>query len=275
MNVETIQRQYDEIVAPHYDLDPQSVTNRSLDRAVEQIRKEQFFGDGSTRLKVYDVGAGTGLFLMKLIALGGEQIQPFALDLSAQMLANAQRKMPDLAAAVDDGANLDAHFHDELFDLISTHFITGFVPMNVLAAKIWDRLNYGGYWSFMGASKEAYPALQAKANSKFLRWWTGTGGNLAIEDYVTIPCGREEVVKTLESHGFEICAVETFKPVLTFRNFDDFMDFGYRGGWLTPFIEGLGLHKAGFLTRWILNTFFFPINDHHTIEIALAQKGKK
>jgi hypothetical protein len=42
---------------------------------------------------------------------------------------------------------------------------------------------------------------------------------------------------------------------------------------LTPFIERLGLHRAGSLTRLMMNRFFFPVNDHHSIEIHLARKA--
>jgi SAM-dependent methyltransferase len=272
MKTQTIQRQYNEVVAPHYDLDPQEVTGRSLDRAVEQVQKHKVLSNGQERLKVFDVGAGTGMFLSKLKALGGQKIRPFALDLSAKMIENACRKMPDLTAAVDDGANLDAHFLDETFDLISTHFITGFVPLTVLAPKIWNRLEEGGYWSFIGGTKGGYPALQAKANSKLLRWFLGARP-VVIEDVVCIPAGQDEVVRTLETQGFTIVAAETFRPQLEFRNLEQFMEFGYRGGWLTPFIEEIGLHKAGALTRFFMNWFVFPVHDHHDIVIVLARKG--
>ena len=36
MSTQALHRQYNE-VAPHYDLDPQGVTGRSLDRAVRQL----------------------------------------------------------------------------------------------------------------------------------------------------------------------------------------------------------------------------------------------
>jgi hypothetical protein len=51
------------------------------------------------------------------------------------------------------------------------------------------------------------------------------------------------------------------------------MDFAYYAGWLTPFIQALGLHRARALVRAILNAFFFPVQDHHSIEIVLAQKA--
>ena len=38
MTTDTIQQQYNDVIACHYDLDPQSVTGDTLDRATEQIR---------------------------------------------------------------------------------------------------------------------------------------------------------------------------------------------------------------------------------------------
>jgi SAM-dependent methyltransferase len=271
MKTLTIQRQYDEVIAAHYDLDPQSVIGPSLDRAADQLRRHDLFEPANKSLSVFDVGVGTGVFLEKLAALGGPGLQPFGLDLSERMIDAARRKIPDLVAAVDDAVNLDAYFPDQSFDLICTHFITGFVPMQVLAPKIWSRLEEGGYWSFVGGTKAGFPALQAKADGKALRWLLG-GRRLEVDAMVCNPAGREEVFETLETNGFKVQECETFEPALRFRNLDEFMDFAYRGGWLTPFIEALGLHQAGASVRLMMNTFFFPVDDHHTIEIALAQK---
>ena len=274
MDTLTVQRQYDHVVAPHYDLDPHKVIGRSLDRALGQVRKRQVLEYGTDPFQVLDVGVGTGSFLTRLKALGDDRVRPFGLDLSAKMIEAARRKVPDLVAAVDDAANLDNHFPGESFGLVCTHFITGFVPVGALAPKIWGRLEEGGYWSLVGGTKAGFPALQAKARSRLLGWFCG-GDGLSVDDVVCNPAGRAEVVEALESNGFAVRAAETFEPALYFRNFDEFMDFAYRGGWLTPFIEALGLHKAGALTRWLVNRFFFPADDHHSIEVVLAQKVKK
>lgn len=271
MTTDTIQRQYDEVIASHYDLDPQSVTGDTLDRAAEQIRMQHILGDGSTRLRVYDVGMGTGMFLTRLRALTEDQIQPFGLDLSQKMIDCAYQKIPDLVGAVDTAANLDAHFPDQSFDLICTHFISGFVPLSVLAPKVWSRLEVGGYWSYLGATKGAYPNLQAKANNKILRWLFGAP-KLDVDNAVLSPANQQEVFDTLERNGFVVRQCETFQPRLRFRDLDEFLDFAYYGGWLTPFIDAIGLHKAGAFARFVLNRFVFPIEDYHSIEIHLAQK---
>jgi SAM-dependent methyltransferase len=271
MQTELIQRQYDEVIAQHYDRDPQSVTGDSLDRAIAQIQRQAVGVDG-VPLKVFDIGVGTGLFLERLKQQVSGVIQPFGLDLSARMVELAQARLPELTAAVDDAANLDAHFGGESFDLIATHFITGFVPMKVLAPKIHRRLADGGYWSLVGGTKAGFPALQRKATSKVLKWLFG-GKSVAVDDVVYNPAGRDEVVRTLEANGFVVRECETFTPGLDFANFNEFMEFAYWGGWLTPFIEGLGLHQAPGVVRVLLNTLVFPMKDHHNIEIVLAQKA--
>jgi SAM-dependent methyltransferase len=271
MIAQTLHHAYNEVVAPHYDLDPQHVTGDSLDRAVQQLRHEHFFGDGALPFRVLDLGMGTGLFLSRLKALGSEQIVPFGLDLAENMIANARRKIPDLVAEVDDAANFDAHFPGQTFDCICTHFITGFVPMRLLAPKIWQRLDDGGFWSFVGGTKGGFPGLQAKTNSKILRWWSGAGGRSIDESFIN-PADLAETMHILEENGFQVCEAETFEPRVDFADFDQFMEFGYQGGWFTPLLEEIGLQNTGIVTRWLLNRFVFPVNDHHSIAIVLARK---
>jgi SAM-dependent methyltransferase len=266
-----IQRQYNEVIAPRYDRDPQSVTGSTLDRAVEQIRTQQLLNEAAPPLRVYDVGMGTGMFLTRLMALAADRIEPFGLDLSQKMIDCACQKIPQLAAVVDTAANLDVHFPEQSFDLISTHFITGFVPLEVLASKVWSRLDEGGYWSYLGATKGSFPQLQAKAHSKLLRRLTGAP-RLDLDSVLHSPANRQEVFEILERHGFVVRQCETFEPKVFFGNLDEFLDFAYYGGWLTPFIEAAGVHKAGFLLRFLLNRLVFPMEDHHSIEIHLAQK---
>jgi hypothetical protein len=268
---QAIRRQYDEVIAPHYDFDPQSVIGSSLDRAVGQVRDRQLLGDAVTQLRVLDVGVGTGLFLAKLQALCNGKLLPFGLDLSEKMIDRARQRVRDLTAAVADAADLDTQLSGESFDLVCTHFVTGFVPMSLLAPKIRNRLVEGGYWSLAGGTLAGFPALQAKADSRLLRWALGSRPP-SVRDLACNPAGREEIVRTLEANGFAVRACETYQPALEFRNLDQFMEFAYRGGWLTPFIEAYGLHKASAITRLLFNLFFFPVEDRHSIEIVLAQK---
>ena len=271
MSTPTIHRAYNDVVATHYDLDPQGVIGRSLEFGVQQLQKENLFGATGESVSVLDVGMGTGLFLGRLKGLAGDQLVPFGLDLAENMVEIARKRIPDLDAVVGDASKFDAQFPGQQFDCICTHFITGYVPMRVLAPQIARRLKVGGYWSLVGGTKAAYPALQAKGDSKLVRWLSGAGSQ-KMDDTVLNPANLEEVVDTMKAHGFEMCAGETFKPELAFKDFDQFMEFGYRGGWLTPLIETMGLHKAGPMRRWLLNQLAFPVKDSHNIVIALGRK---
>ena len=179
--------------------------------------------------------------------------------------------MPDLVAVVDDARNVDDHFHTESFDLVGTHFITGYVPVDVLAPKVWDKLAPGGHWSFVGGMRAGFPALHRVADSRMVRWLFG-GGRLDVGSTVFSPGDRAELVQILETHGFAVRLAETFVPEFHFADFEEFIEVCYRGGWLTPFIESLGVHNAGRVTRRLLDTFVFPLRDHHVIEVVLAEK---
>jgi SAM-dependent methyltransferase len=271
MQANVIQRQYDEIIASHYDFDPQSVIGASLTRAVGQLERHEGAAGKEAALRVLDLGVGTGRFLEMLLAYAGPRIQPFGLDISQSMIDIACKRIPDLVPAVDDAANLDAHFPELSFGLICTHFITGFVPMGLLAPKIGDKLETGGLWSFVGGTKEGFPALQKKARGKLVQWLFGIK-TVDVGGMVCNPVNEAEVVDTLERNGFAVRACETFCPSLRFKDFNEFLEFGYYGGWLTPFLEEVGFHKAPPMLRTVANALVFPVQDHHRIVIALAQK---
>jgi len=263
-----IQRQYDEIIASHYDVDPQSVIGGSLDRALGQIARH---GGQQPAWKALDLGVGTGRFLEKLSGWAGPGLEPYGLDLSRKMIDIACRRVADLASAVGDARDVDLHFEGISFDLVCTHFITGFVPVGVLAPKICSRLQEGGLWSFVGGTRAGFPVLQQKAQSRLVRWLFGSK-ELDVGDLVCNPADEAEVVRILEENGFAVLEAETFRPEVQFRDLDPFLEFAYYGGWLTPFVESIGLHRAGPVVRAVMNALVFPVRDHHSIVRELAEK---
>lgn len=272
METNAIQRQYDDLIASNYDLDPQGITSKSLDLVVDSLHEIDLLAPGQPELRVLDLGMGTGMFLEKIMQPEFREIAPFGVDLSEGMAEIARSKIPSLQCYVDDAANFDEHFFDSSFDLICTHFITGFVPIEHLAPLIFNRLEPGGCWSFIGSSKASYPKLRQHANSKLLQ--LVFGGKDAETDDVLCPeneaCLRQQLVET----GFEIVSSDTYEPELQFNNFDDFMEFAYEGGWLTPFVEKLGLQNLSRPIKRLLNTFVFPMTDHHNILVGLARKPR-
>ena len=93
-----------------------------------------------------------------------------------------------------------------------------------------------------------------------------------MDDTVLNPADEREVAEVMGAQGLDVIRTETFQPPLSFENFDAFMEFGYRGGWLTPLIESIGLHRAGPVKRWALNRLVFPVQDSHNIVVVLGRK---
>jgi SAM-dependent methyltransferase len=265
-----IQRQYDDVIAGQYDRDPQSTTGNSLDRAIDQLSAEGLLSEVLPAMRVLDIGMGTGMFLEKLRRKSPRAIEPFGIDVSRQMLTIATAKLPDLTAMVDDGINLNQHFRQESFDLIATHFVTGFVPITRIAPQIHEKLVPGGIWSFVGGTTAGYPVLQRRAAHPLLKLFFGHG-SLSLQDQIC-PADEQDIARAMLSNGFELLTLDTYEPELRFPNFDSFMEYAYHGGWLTPFIEQIGLHKAKKWQQAILNQLVFPVVDHHRIAFAVARK---
>ena len=270
MSTTEVRHAYNDVVAEHYDLDPQGVIGAALDLGIAQMRERGLL-DSAEPFDVLDIGMGTGLFLEKLTRAAGGRVVPHGIDLAENMLEVARRRIPGLEAVAGDASDLDSHFGDRQFDCICTHFVTGFVGMRVLAPQIARRLKPGGWWSLVGGTKAAYPALQAKGESRLLRRLVGVGSR-RMDDTVLNPADEREVAEVMGAHGLDVLRSETFEPALAFEDFDAFMEFGYRGGWLTPLIEGMGLHRAGPAKRWLLNRLLFPVREKHNIVIALGRK---
>ena len=270
METAVIQRQYDSVISLQYDQDPQFTTGRSLDRAIRHLNAEGLLSSDSQPLRVLDVGMGTGMFLEKLRLQSTRQIAPSGLDISEQMAALAVRKLPDLVVAIDDGANLDRHFGQSEFDLVATHFVTGFVELEKLAADVFKKLAPGGCWSFVGGTTAGYAELQRRARHPLLRMLFGSNG-VALQGMIC-PESEDQVTRLLSNAGFEIRVSETFEPELKFEDFSSFMEYGYHGGWLTPFIEDIGLQNASRWQQALLNRIVFPVTDHHSIVLAVARK---
>lgn len=245
----------------------------SVDRAIGQIVDELDELDDAHAISLLDVGVGTGRFCARLRQRSKLPIFPYGLDLSERMVDIAGRRIPDLVTSVGDAADLSRHFPGRLFGLAATHFVTGYVPIAAIATMVHSRLEPGGYWSFVGGTKRAFPELQRTGDTRVFRRMFRFGDR-QLDDVIINPADRAEVVQAMENAGFSIRRIETYHPPVRFRDLDEFLEFGYTGGWLTPFVEHMGLHQANRLTRAFLNRFVFPIHDHHEVEIVLAQKSR-
>jgi SAM-dependent methyltransferase len=265
-----VTQQYDEIIAPNYDRDSQGVIGKSLGLALDQLRRHGFLSHRADSLRVYDVGMGTGLFLELLIKAALSRIEPFGLDVSAQMAAHAQARIPGLKAVIADGARLDETFLGEQFELVCTHFLTGFVPLATLAPMVSAKLAAGGQWSYLGGLSEGYPELQRIAEGRIVKWLLG-GGKFSLSQLLT-PANTDAVVTLLEAEGLEILEASTLELPLQFDTFQQFMRFAYDDGWLTPILQELGVDRLRPAFRAVLDRLAFPVSDRHLVAAVLARK---
>src|SRR5262245_43389222 len=127
MSTTEVHHAYNDVVATHYDLDPQGVIGRSLDRGIAQMKEEGLLDGGE--LRVLDIGMGTGLFLEKLSHAAGGRIGPFGIDLAENMLDVARRRLPGLEEVVGDAARLEDFFPGGGFDCVWSYFVHGFIPV--------------------------------------------------------------------------------------------------------------------------------------------------
>src|SRR5262245_60385814 len=99
MQNDVIQRQYDEVIAAHYDLDPHDVIGRSLDRAIDQILRQGYELVNGAPLRALDLGMGTGAFFERL-QRHADRLEPYGIDISEKMIDVARARVRNLVAAV-------------------------------------------------------------------------------------------------------------------------------------------------------------------------------
>ena len=270
MSTISIHRAYNDVVASHYDLDPQGVIGRSLDSAIGQLQKEDFLSPARESLSVLDIGMGTGLFLGKLRtspAVTSRRMGSILPKTWSKTLAEDSRTW-SLRLETPPSWTLTFRASNS----------TAFAPILSRAMcqcgySRQDRPPAQGGRILVVSRRDqgGVPRPASQGDSQLIRWLSGAGSR-QVDDTVLNPADLHEVVDTMEAHGLEVREGETFKPTLEFRDFDQFMEFGYRGGWLTPLIESLGVHRAGPAKRWLLNRLVFPLMDSHNIVIALGRK---
>ena len=79
------------------------------------------------------------------------------------MLEIAHRRIPNLRSSVDDAANLDQQFREDLFDLVCTHLITGFCALEAPCSKNLGKTPSGGVLVFRRRNQQCFPWITEKS----------------------------------------------------------------------------------------------------------------
>lgn len=149
---------------------------------------------GAEREALLEVGPGNGAFLKDLLSAVGPEGQVFAVDYSAEMVAEIQERYPEACAAgqlqVQEGLLQALPFGDQSMDgicTINTLYFWDSPP--VCLAELWRVLKPGGRLVLGFRSRQAVEHLP----------FTQHGFQLY---------SPAEVVGLTEQHGFEIVALE-------------------------------------------------------------------
>lgn len=134
--------QYWDQRAPSFDTQPQHVSQSEEEAAAWRVALLKLTGDRK-RLRVLDVGAGTG-FLAILLAEMGHQVT--GIDLSLGMMEQGRLKVSQLGYDIPF-LEMDAEqttFPDATFDLVASRHLIWNLPNPVRAIAEWTRITRPG-----------------------------------------------------------------------------------------------------------------------------------
>ncbi len=106
-------------------------------------RRANYFinlGKFNSQSKILEIGCGTALFTEKIYSAVKPEI--YAIDISPELLEQAQAKLPNVKFKVDDAMNLS--FADNTFDCVYGSSILHHLDMNVALKEIFRVLKKGG-----------------------------------------------------------------------------------------------------------------------------------
>lgn len=245
--------------------------------AINQIKKN--IQNYQNNFKILDLGVGDGAFLAKLKKIMPKEAQYTGIDLSREMLKQAQNSIK-FTAIEASAAEATKYLPTHSQDLVLAHFINAYIPTDVLfhEAKMLTRAN--GYFSIITTTYEAFPVAQ-----KYLADFIAKGSILSnivghyykeVVKKTPVAASQEDLIKSIEKHNFQIVEHERIKIDLTFNNIDELILFGIEGAWFLNILSVPTMLPKSFLLqrikRLLSKIFTFPYHDTHIIDVTLARK---
>jgi S-adenosylmethionine-diacylgycerolhomoserine-N-methlytransferase len=248
---------YDAHVATTYDADRFGLLAGGRSTATAQIdRRAAELGDVRA---VVDLALGTGESILAIRDLfPGARL--YGIDIAAAMIEIARRKL-DVTAFHDDALSIGRHLAAASVDLALAHFVTTYVDASALLGKARDVLRPGGHVSLVSGVMDAWPNLQA--------WVLRSIPRERLLEMSPAPLTAEHVAAIVREQGFEIVEMERFRRSVRFASFEDFYDFGFRGGFFTHVFDALGPDTVAALASL---DGVFPLEDRYEAAVILAKR---
>jgi SAM-dependent methyltransferase len=252
-----IGRLYDAHVATSYDADRFGLLEGGRSTATAQVERRA--GELGDVRAVVDLALGTGESILAIRDLfPGAKL--YGVDVAAAMIEIARRKL-DVTAFHDDALRIGRHLPAASVDLALVHFLTTYVDAGAVLGKAREVLRPGGHVSLVSGVMDAWPGLQAVALRLMSRE--------RLLELSPAPRTAEHVATIVRGQGFEIVEMERFRREVRFASFEDFYDFGFRGGFFTHVFDGIG--PGGVATMAALEGVF-PLEDHYEAAVILAKR---
>lgn len=248
---------YDAHVAQSYDADRFGLLAGGRNTAAAQVERRA--GELGDVRAVVDLALGTGESIVAIRDLfPGARL--YGVDVAAAMIEIARRKL-DVTAFHDDALSIGKHLPAASVDLALVHFLTTYVDARAVLGKAREVLRPGGHVSLVSGVMEAWQNLQAVALRLIPRE--------RLLELSPAPETAEHVAAIVREQGFEIVEMERFRRTVRFASFEDFHDFGFRGGFFTHVFDGVGPEAVAAMARL---AGVFPLEDDYQAAVILAKR---
>lgn len=267
---------YNEVANQYDKADCFGSITHSHHSAIEQIKHANL--EYKPNFKVLDMGIGDGAFLRKI-----KKQMPLAeftgIDISKEMLKHATSDGLLLRAIEASAAEATDYIPLHSQDLVVAHFISAYVPLNILFKQAQMLTRPSGHFSMITTTYDSFPIAQQHlanfiAEDTLLSCIVGHYYKAALK-HTTVASGEEELFQSFNQHQFEIIDHQRLSIPVSFNNIDELTQFGFESGWL---INGLlvSILPNNFVLQRIKRVFSkiftFPFHDTQVIEIVLAKK---
>lgn len=247
---------YDEVAAT-YDRDRWGLLAGGRALGLEQLRRRWPRPDPAV---VVDLGVGTGEGLLALRSLA-PHARLVGVDLSARMLQESARKVPEATLVLADALGAGEHVPAGSADVVLVHFLTTYVRVARLLDEVATLLRPGGLVSVVATTYEAFPVIAAAAGEVL--------GAEALALLNPAPASGRALAQGLAEAGLAVVDQDALDVEVSFASLSELLAWGTASGFFAHVLDGLPAERRAALS--VLEARF-PLTDRYRASALLAVK---
>lgn len=246
--------------------------------AIKQILASDI--DKFENMHILDLGVGDAAFLKKISVFFPQGIYT-GVDISKNMLKVAKANLPQLIAIEQNSADISLSIPIHTQDLVLTHFMNAYVPIDTLFNQVNLLLMPSGYFSYITTTYDSFPVAQQSlanfidANSI----WSSIVGYYykSIVKKTMVACNLNTLFNAFNAHKFDIINHQRLEIPILLNNINELERFGIEGTW---FLNAMNINirllpRALIMKKMrqlLTKIIAFPYSDTHIIDVVLARK---